>query len=34
VIAGVVSSLWMQPLMALTYGLLDFVLTPLAMLFN
>ena len=34
VIAGVVSSLWMQPLMALTYGLLDLVLTPLAMLFN
>ena len=34
VIAGVVSSLWMQPLMALTYGLLDLILTPLALLFN
>ena len=34
VIAGVVSSLWMQPLMALTYGLLDLLLTPIAMLFN
>jgi len=26
--------LWMQPLMALTYGLLDLILTPLALLFN
>jgi len=34
VIAGVVSSLWMQPLMALTYGLLDLLLTPIAMLFS
>jgi Zn-dependent protease len=32
VIAGVVSALWMQPLMALTYWLLDLVLTPLALL--
>ena len=32
VIAGVVSSLWMQPLMALTYGLLNLLLTPIAML--
>jgi len=31
VIAGVVSALWMQPLMALTYWLLDLVLTPLAL---
>ena len=34
VIAGVVSSLWMRPLMALTYGLLDLLLTPVAMLFG
>ncbi len=34
VIAGVISSLWMQPLMALTYGLLDLLLTPLAMLLS
>ena len=32
VIAGVLSSLWMQPLMALTYGLLNLLLTPIAML--
>ena len=32
VIAGVVSSLWMQPLMELTYGLLNLLLTPIAML--
>ena len=25
---GVVSTFWMQPLMALTFGLLDLVLTP------
>ena len=31
-LAGVVSSLWMRPLMALTFGLLDLVLTPFAML--
>jgi len=34
VIAGVISSLWMQPLMALTYGLLDLLLTPIAAIFN
>ena len=34
VIAGVVSALWMQPLMALTYGLLDILLTPFAMIFG
>ena len=32
VIAGVVSSLWMQPLMGLTYSLLNLLLTPIAML--
>ncbi len=32
VIAGVISTLWMQPVMALTYGLLDILLTPVAML--
>lgn len=32
VLAGVVSTLWMQPVMALTFGLLDVLLTPLAML--
>ena len=32
VLAGVLSSLWMQPLMALTYGLLDLLLTPIALL--
>jgi Zn-dependent protease len=32
VLAGVVSAVWMQPLMSLTYGLLDVVLTPLAYL--
>jgi Zn-dependent protease len=32
VITGIVSSLWMQPVMALSYGLLRFVLSPLAML--
>ncbi len=32
VLAGIVSTLWMQPLMALTYGFLDIVLTPLAWL--
>jgi Zn-dependent protease len=32
VVAGVVSSLWMQPVMALTFGLLDIVLSPLAWL--
>ena len=32
VLAGVVSTLWMQPLMALTYGLLELVLTPLTLI--
>lgn len=32
VIAGVVSTLWMQPVMALTFALLDLLLTPLSML--
>jgi Zn-dependent protease len=32
VIAGVVSALWMRPLMTLTYGLIDLLLTPLSML--
>lgn len=32
VIAGVVSTLWMQPVMALTFGLLDLLLTPLRLL--
>jgi Zn-dependent protease len=32
VIAGVVSSLWMQPVMALTYGLLEILLAPLSAL--
>jgi len=32
VIAGVVSSLWMQPVMALTFGLLDILLTPFSAL--
>jgi Zn-dependent protease len=32
VIAGVVSALWMQPLMALTFKLINLLLTPLAML--
>lgn len=32
VIAGVVSKLWMQPVMALTYGLLELLLTPLSFL--
>lgn len=32
VIAGIVSTLWMQPVMALTFGLLDLLLYPLAML--
>jgi Zn-dependent protease len=32
VIAGVVSSLWMQPVMALTYGLLELLLSPLSAL--
>jgi Zn-dependent protease len=32
VIAGVVSSLWMRPVMGLTYGLLELVLKPLSFL--
>jgi Zn-dependent protease len=32
VIAGVLSTLWMRPLMALTYGLLEILLKPLALL--
>jgi Zn-dependent protease len=34
VIAGVVSSLWMQPVMALTFGLLNLLLSPLAALLH
>lgn len=32
VIAGVVSTLWMQPVMSLTYGLLDLLVSPLSIL--
>ncbi len=32
VISGIVSSLWMQPVMSLTYGLLGLLLSPFAML--
>lgn len=32
VIAGVVSTLWMKPVMGLTYGLLDILLTPFSYL--
>jgi Zn-dependent protease len=34
VITGVVSSLWLQPLMALSYGLLDILLTPIRLIFG
>lgn len=34
VISGVVTTLWLQPLMALSYGLLDLLLRPIAMLFG
>ena len=34
VIAGVVSTLWMQPVMALTFGFLNLLLSPLAALLN
>jgi Zn-dependent protease len=34
VLTGVVSALWMRPLMDLTYGLLNLVLTPLRFLLN
>ena len=32
VVSGIVSSLWMQPVMALTFGLVDVLLSPLAAL--
>jgi len=32
VVSGIVSSLWMQPVMALTFGLVDLLLSPLAAL--
>ena len=32
VISGIVSTLWMRPLMGLTYGLLELLLTPLSFL--
>jgi Zn-dependent protease len=34
VVTGVVGTLWMQPLMALTFGLLEIVLSPLSALLN
>ena len=34
VIAGVISKLWMQPLMSVTYSFLEIILTPLALLVN
>src|ERR1035437_2332545 len=34
VISGIVSTLWLQPLMALSYGLLDILLAPIAMIFS
>jgi Zn-dependent protease len=34
VVAGVISKLWMQPLMALTFGLLNLLLLPLSMIFG
>ena len=34
VVAGVISSLWMRPLMGLTFGLLNLLLTPLRLLFG
>ncbi len=34
VLVGVVSNLWMRPLMGLTYQLINLLLTPLAMLVN
>ena len=33
VLAGVVGSLWLRPLMSLGYGLIDLLLTPLTALF-
>jgi Zn-dependent protease len=32
VISGIVSNLWMRPVMSLTYGLLELLLTPLSLL--
>ena len=34
VISGLVSRLWLQPLMALSYGLLDILLIPIAFIFG
>ena len=34
VVAGVISTLWMQPLMGLTFGLLNLLLTPFRWLFG
>jgi Zn-dependent protease len=34
VVAGVISKLWMQPLMALTFGLLNLLLSPFSMVFG
>jgi len=34
VVSGLVSSLWMQPVMALTFGFVDLLLTPLAALLS
>jgi Zn-dependent protease len=34
VISHVVSTFWLQPLMALSYDLLDILLTPIAMIFG
>ena len=34
VVTGLVSSLWMQPVMALTFGLVDLLLSPLAALLH
>lgn len=34
VVTGIVTTLWLQPLMALSYGLLDLLLSPLAFLFS
>jgi Zn-dependent protease len=34
VLTGIVSTLWMQPVMGLTYGLLDILLTPLSLLLH
>lgn len=34
VVTGVVTTIWLQPLMALSYGLIDLLLSPLALLFS